>query len=315
MMRFDLIDLRLFLHIIEAASITHGAERANLALASASARIRGMEETLGVPLLERGRRGVRPTPAGQALIHHARVVLQQVEQMRGELGKYALGLKGCIRLLTNTAALTEFLPEALGGYLATNPNINIDLEERPSYEIVQAVAGGVADVGIVADTVDLAGLETFPFRVDRLVLVTPSGFRFDGRERVAFSETIDDEFVGLSAGSALQDYLGEHALRAGQPLKIRVRVRGFEAVCRMVEQKVGLGIVPETAARRCGKIMSIQTFHLQDAWALRHLTICVRRFGALPPYTQSLIRHLSDNPPAAAEDHLSGAGPDGKGEA
>src|SRR3546814_3555933 len=156
-MRFDLTDLRLFLHVAEAGSITHGADRANMALASASARIRGMEEALGVPLLERGRRGAKPTPAGQALLHHARVVLQQMERMRGELGDYARGLKGHVRLLCNTAALTEFLPEALAGYLAAYPNVDVDLEERLSYEIVQAVAEGLADIGIVADSADPAG--------------------------------------------------------------------------------------------------------------------------------------------------------------
>ena len=176
-MRFDLIDLRLFLHVAETGSITHGAARANLALASASARIRGMEETLGVDLLERGRRGVRPTPAGEALVHHARVVLQQLERMKGELGDYARGLKGHVRVLSNTAAMTEFLPDALATYLADHPNIDIDLEERPSYEIVQAVAQGLADLGIVADGLDLGALETFPFRLDRLVAVVPRGHR------------------------------------------------------------------------------------------------------------------------------------------
>lgn len=293
-MRFDLIDLRLFLNVVEAASITHGAERANLALASASARIRGMEEALGVRLLERGRRGVRPTPAGQALVHHARVVLQQVEHMRGELGKYARGLKGFIRVLANTVAVTEFLPEALARYLAANPNINIDLEERLSYEIVQAVAASHVDIGIVADTVDLGGLETFPFRVDRLVLVTPGNGPFAGRDEIAFAETFEHEFVGLSAGSALQNHLGEHAMRAGQTLRFRVRVRGFEAVCRMVEHGVGLGIVPETAAERCCRTMGIRMVRLSDPWALRNLTICVRQFGALPVYTRSLIEHLTE---------------------
>jgi DNA-binding transcriptional LysR family regulator len=295
-MRFDLVDLRLFLNVVEAASITRGAERANLALPSASARIRGMEEAIGVRLLERGRRGIRPTPAGQALVHHARVVLQQVEQMRGELTKYARGLKGFIRLLANTVAVTEFLPEPLASYLAANPNINIDLEERLSYEIVQAVAAGNVEMGIVADTVDLSGLETFPFRVDRLVLVTPADGPFAGRQEIAFSEIFDHEFVGLSAGSALQNHLDEHALRAGQTLKFRVRVRGFEAVCRMVEHGVGLGIVPETAAERCRKAMAIRAIRLSDPWALRNLTICVRRLSALPAYTRSLIQHLTEPP-------------------
>jgi len=291
-MRFDLTDLRLFLHVAEAASITHGADRAGLALASASARIRGMEEALGVALLERGRRGVRPTPAGRALLRHARLVLRQIEHMRGELGEYARGLRGRVRLLSNTAALTEFLPEALAVWLAAHPTIDIDLEERLSEEIVPAVAEGLADAGIVADAVDLAGLETFPFQVDQLVLVTPRDHPLASLRTIAFAEIVDREFVGLAPGSALQDYLGRHAARAGYPLRLRVRLGGFDAICRLVEQGVGLGIVPEAAARRCRRSMTIRAVPLSDPWARRQLTICVRRLEDLPPYARRLIEHL-----------------------
>jgi DNA-binding transcriptional LysR family regulator len=293
-MSFDLTDLRLFLHVAETGSITHGADRAHLALASASARVRGMEDSLGVDLLERGRRGVRPTPAGEALVHHARVVLQQVERMKGELGDYARGLKGHVRVLGNTAAMSEFLPDALATYLAAHPNIDIDLEERPSYQIVQAVAQGMADLGIVADTVDLGALETFPFRLDRLVLVVPRGHRLARRRQVAFRDIVRHEFVGLGGASALQDHIGEHAVRAGRALKLRVRVHGFDALCRMVERGVGLGIVPEAAARRCRRTMAIGAVRLADPWALRHLTICVRRFDALPVHAQRLVEHLKE---------------------
>jgi DNA-binding transcriptional LysR family regulator len=291
-MRFDFIDLRLFLHIAEAGSITAGAGRAHLALASASGRIRGMEAAMGVPLLERGRRGVQPTPAGRALVHHARLVLQQMERLRGELGQYARGLKGHVRVLSNTAALTEFLPEALARYLAANPNIDVDLEERPSYEIVGAIAEGGADIGIVADVVDLAGLELFPFRTDKLVVVMPRGHRLANRRQVAFRDVLDAAFVGLSPGSALQDHLGQQAARAGRALKLRVRVRGFEAVCRMVAEGVGLGIVPETAARRCRRIMAIRAVPLSDSWSLRRLTICVKQFAALSAHARALVEHL-----------------------
>ncbi|MGH7006233.1 MAG: LysR substrate-binding domain-containing protein [Alphaproteobacteria bacterium] len=291
-MVFDFVDLRLFLHVAEAGSITGGAARAHLALASASGRIRGMESAMGVPLLHRGRRGVQPTPAGRALVHHARLVLQQVERMRGELRQYARGLKGHVRLLCNTAALTEFLPEALARYLAGNPNIDVDLEERPSYEIVGAVAEGAADIGIVADVVDLAGLELFPFRTDKLVVVVPRGHKLAGRRHVAFRDVADAAFVGLNPGSALQDHLGRQAARTGRALKLRVRVRGFEAVCRMVAEGVGLGIVPETAARRCRRTMTIRAVPLSDAWSLRQLTICVKRFEALPAHARALVEHL-----------------------
>lgn len=291
-MRFDLTDLRLFLHVAEAASITHGAARANLALASASARIRGMEQALGIALLERGRRGVRLTPAGRALLHHARLVLQQLEHMRGELGDYAQGLKGHVRLLSNTAASTEFLPETLASFLAAHPNIDIDLEERPSHEIVPAVAQGLADLGIVSDAVDLGELETFPFRVDRLVLVVPRGHALARRRRLGFREVLDEDFIGLSAGSALQDYLGQHAAQAGRRLRLRVRLRGFDAICRMVEHGAGLAVVPATAARRCRRSMAVETVGLTDAWALRQLTICVRQLDGLPVHVRRLIAQL-----------------------
>src|SRR6201986_2446859 len=166
-MRFDLADLSLFRHVVEAGSITHGAERAHLALASASTRIRHMEEALGAPLLLRRRQGVAPTPAGRTLLQHARLILQQAERLREDLSAYAGGLAGQIRVLSNTNALTEFLPEALSSFLAAPPRSSVELEERPSDEIVGLIAEGVGDIGIVAAPVDASRLATFPFRKDR----------------------------------------------------------------------------------------------------------------------------------------------------
>src|SRR2546427_8397913 len=170
-MHFDLADLSLFRHVVEAGSITHGAERAHLALAAASTRIRNMEEALGATLLVRGRQGVTPTPAGRTLLQHARTILRQAERLREDLGAYAGGLAGQIRVLSNTNALTEFLPEALSSFLAAHPHVSVDIQERLSDEIVGMIAEGVADLGVVAGTVDMSALETFPFRRDRFVLV------------------------------------------------------------------------------------------------------------------------------------------------
>jgi len=299
-MRFDLTDMQLFLHVMETGSITAGATRSHIALASASARIRGMENVLGTPLLARGRRGVEPTEAGRALGHHARVVLQQMERMRGELGEYARGLKGHIRVLSNTAAMTEFLPEALAVFMAKHPNVDIDLEERLSYEIVQAIAAGLADVGIVSDSVDLAGLETFPFRLDRMVVVAAEEhplvrtMRREKKRIIEFAQTLDYDFIGLAGDSALQRYLGELAARAGKRLKYRVRLRSFDAICRMAENGVGIGVIPATAAERCGRSMNIRSFPLADAWARRQLTICVRSFADLPTYTKQMIKTIKN---------------------
>jgi len=295
-MRFDLTDLKLFLHVVEAGSITAGADRMHLAVAAASTRIRNMELELGTPLLNRDRQGVQPTPAGRTLLHHARLLLQQAERMRGDLSEYADGLKGHIRLLSNTNALTEFLPEPLSNFLASHPHVNIDLEERLSDEIVAAIADGKADIGIVAGTEDVTGLEVFPFRVDRFVLVTSPSHPLAKSTSIAFSDVLEFDFVGLDRSSSLQRFLSEKADRIGKRLKLRVQLRSFDAVCRLVECNVGIGVVPETTADRNARTMTLHRIQLTDDWALRNLTICVRKLADLPTYAQELVRDLTARP-------------------
>ena len=290
-MRFDLVDLALFRHVVEAGSITHGAERAHLALAAASTRIRNMEEALGAALLVRTRQGVTPTQAGRTLLQHARSILRQSERLREDLGAYAGGLAGQIRVLSNTNA-QEFLPEALSSFLAAHPHVSVDLEERLSDEVVGLIAEGVGDLGIVAATVDVSTLETYPFRKDRFVLVVARDHKLGKRTKIPFAQVLDHEFVGLDRASALQRFLADKAARIGQPLRLRVQLRSFDAVCRLVECNVGIGIVPETTARRVGSTMAITAVALSDAWAERDLTICVRDFSELPPYARQLVEHL-----------------------
>jgi DNA-binding transcriptional LysR family regulator len=298
-MRFDLTDLSLFRHIVEAGSITHGAARAHLALGAASTRIRNMEDTLGASLLTRGRQGVSPTQAGRTLLQHARTILAQAEILREDLGVYADGSTGQVRVLSNTNALTEFLPDTLSSFLTTHRHVSIDLEERLSDEIVDLVAEGVADIGIIAGTVDAGRLTTYPFRSDRFVLVVARDHPLAKQSKIGFADVLDYDFVGLDRASALQRFLAGKASRIGRPLRLRVQLRSFDAVCRLVEANVGVGIVPETTARRAVKSSAIKVVELADAWAPRDLTICVRDFEALPPYAQQLVNHMRAQPAAS----------------
>ena len=291
-MRFDLTDLSLFRYIVEAGSITHGAARANLALAAASTRIRNMENTLGAALLVRGRHGVTPTQAGRTLLQHARTMLAQAERLREDLGAYAGGMTGQVRLLSNTNALTEFLPETLSSFLNAHPHVSVDLEERLSDEIVGLIAEGVGDIGIVAGTVDAGRLTTYPFRTDRFVLVVARDHPLARRAKIGFAEVLDHDFVGLDRASAIQRFLADKASRVGRPLKLRVQLRSFDAVCRLVERNVGVGIVPASTVRWAAESMAIKALDLTDAWALRELTICIKSFEALPPYAQQLVEHM-----------------------
>jgi DNA-binding transcriptional LysR family regulator len=301
-MRFDFTDLRLFIHVAETGSLTQGAKRSNLALPSASLRVRGMETALGAALLNRhSRKGVTLTAAGQALLDHARIVFGQIETMRGELGAYAGGLKGTVRLLSNGAATGEYLPEALAAFLAANPSVDIELEEQPSAAIAQAVIGRRAEIGILADGVDLSGLQTFPFRLDRLVLVVPRRHVLARRRQLSFADVLGEPFVGLSRDSALQDHIGRHAARLGKRLNLRVRVSNFESICRMVERGVGIAIIPDAAARRFRRSMAIDTLRLREPWTVRHLVICVRQLDALSPQARRLVAHLRARGDARAQ--------------
>jgi DNA-binding transcriptional LysR family regulator len=195
-------------------------------------------------------------------------------------------------VLSNTNALTEFLPESLSSFLTAHPDISVDIEERLSDEIVGLIAEGNADIGIVAGTVDYGGLNTFPFRSDRFVLVVSKNHALASRSRIAFSEVLDYDMVGLDRASAIQRFLADKANRIGRPLRLRVQLRSFDAICRLVECNVGVGIVPETTVQRTERTMAISAVRLTDSWALRELTICVRDVGAMPPYARQLVDHL-----------------------
>jgi molybdate transport repressor ModE-like protein len=291
-LRFDIPDLSLFRHVVEAGSITQGAARANLALAAASTRIRNMEDAIGAPLLIRNRQGVTPTQAGRTLLQHARTILSQAERLREDLGAYSGGFFSQVRILSNTNALTEFLPDVLSPFLAAHPHVSVDLEERLSDEIVGLIGEGVGDIGIVAGTVDTSRLVTFPFRSDRFVLVVSREHPLARREKATFAEVLDYDFVGLDRASALQRFLADKASRIGRPLKLRVQLRSFDGVCRLVERNAGIGIVPETTVRWAERSMAIKPVDLTDTWALRDLTICVRDVAALSPFARQLVEHM-----------------------
>lgn len=299
-LHFDLVDLRLMVRVAEANSLTRGAEASHISLPAASTRIKNLEESLGLKLLYRTSQGVTLTPPGQAFVQHARTVLAQLEHLSGDLQEYAKGIKGHLRVYANTTALGEFLPPVLKGYLLAHPDVNVDLRERLSHDIVRAVSEGQTDIGIVAGLVRTENLETLPYRRDRLVLVVPGGHALAGRTEVAFAETLDCDHVGLQESSAIHAFLRQVCDQLHRPLRLRIQVGNFEAACRMVEANVGVAILPESAARRHAQTMAIAIVPLSDPWAVREMKICVRSLEALPTFARELVDLLVGDARAAA---------------
>lgn len=296
--RFDLVDLRLFLNVVESGSITAGAEATQLSLASASARVLAMEDTLGALLLAREARGVQPTAAGQALVLHARTLLQQMERLHGGLAEHAQGVKLQLRLLCDTVALHEVVPGRLAGYLLAHPQVNLRVEERPGNEVVSALAEGTADVGIVRENTDVFELESFAFHPDRLVVVAPPAHPLvlsarDGPIPLAAADLCD--VVGLRQGTALQDMWDHRVAQRGRHLNYRIRVGSFDEQCRLVSRGAGIALMPRSAAERHARALDIRVIALVEDFAALALRLCVRRLVDLPPATQRLVGSLLDS--------------------
>lgn len=301
--RFDLLDLRLFLNVVEAGSITAGAESSRLGLAAASARVLAMEDTLGAALLTRESRGVTPTTAGQVLVLHARTLLQQMERLHDGLAEHGHGMKMQVRLLCNTVALHEVLPDRLAGYLQAHPHVNLRVEEAPGHDVVSALVDGTAELGIVREHTDVFELESFVFHPERLVLVTPPGHPLTQAAQsgpIALAQADACDVIGLLVGTALQDIWDHRVTQRGRQLNYRVRVSSFDEQCRLVARGAGVALMPCSTALRQQRALDICIVPLSDHFASFALRLCVRRLVDLPLATQRLVGSLLGDaaPPA-----------------
>ncbi|MGE4238996.1 LysR substrate-binding domain-containing protein [Ramlibacter sp.] len=300
-MHFDLIDLRLMVNIAMTSSMTKGADLSNISLPAASVRVRSLEEAVGSKLLYRTSHGVTLTPAGQALVHHGKIVQGQVDLLKGDLQEYARGAKGHLRVAANTTALGEFLPAVLRTYLQTHRDVNIDLRERSSFDIVKSVEDGHMDIGIVAGEVSTGSLQALPYRTDRLVLVVPQDHELAATEVIEFKQSLPYDQVGLHEGTVFHAFLRGICDQLHMQWRLRIQVSNFDTACRMTEAGVGISVVPGAAARRHARSLSVSLLRLSDAWAIRVMQICVRDLQALPAFARDFVELLAEDADTAEE--------------
>lgn len=290
--RLDLISLQLFLAVHEEGTLTKAAEREMIALSAASKRLHEMEALLGIEVFERNAKGMALTAAGETLLYYAKRILADVEKISIDVGEHLEGVRGYVRMMANISAIIEFLPEDLQGFIANHPLVKVNLDERPSAGVVQGVLDGVADIGICSADTDVKGLHAVHYRQDQLVVLMRPDHPLAGRERLAFHETLPYEHVGLHSASFINLRTQAAARSHGQPLKLRIHVPGFDAVCRMVQANLGLGVVPLKAFELFGKPLGLLAATLDDDWAERSLSLVTRDVAGLNPVSRLLYGHL-----------------------
>ena len=303
--RVDLTSLQLFVAVCELGSIGRAAEREFIAASAISKRLSDLEAALHTPLLYRHTRGVDLTPAGESLLHHARSVLYSLEKMQGELSEYADGIRGHVRVHANISAIVQYLPEDLGVFAREHEAIKIDLEEHLSSEVLRAVQEGAADLGICHANPGTHELQSLPYKQDRLALVLPAGHPLAKNKAIDFVSTLDFDHVGLHTNSSIYVAMHQAALEAGRSIKLRIHVTGLDAMCRMIENGLGIGVMPLRAFQLMegGIGRGLVSVALNDAWAAREIRLVARDFSTLPVAARSLVSHLSahaDTPQALA---------------
>jgi DNA-binding transcriptional LysR family regulator len=292
--RIDLTSLQLFVAVCELGSIGKAAEREFIAPSAVSKRLSDLEVTLDTALLYRHARGVDITPAGETFLHHARSVLMSLDRMQGELSEYADGVKGHVRIHANISAIVQFLPEDIGAFAKTHPQLKIDLQEHLSGDIVRAINEGAADIGICNPQADIGHLQSKPYRQDRLVLVVPRKHPLARKKQLAFVDCLDYDHVGLHSNSAIYLAQNRAAAAVGKTIALRIQVTSLDAVCRMIDNSLGIGVLPDVAFSLMRGVGDLVAVPLSDSWALRDIVLVTRDFSALPVPARLLVEHLCE---------------------
>jgi DNA-binding transcriptional LysR family regulator len=250
----DPLSLQLFVAVCEEGSIARAAARESLVASALSKRVTALEAEVGVPLLLRRRRGVEPTPAGETLLARAREVLGALDRVRAELGAFGQGVQGSVRVLASPSVLAEHLPE----------------------EIVRSLREGAADLGVLWDRADLAGLHLVPYRSDHLCIAMAPSHPLARRLALRYVDTLDQVTIGVAPGGLMDQMLRRQAALAGGTPAHRIQVSSMDAACRIVAAGLGLAVLPREVAVPHAGAGRLALVPLAEDWAERRFVIASR---------------------------------------
>lgn len=290
----DLTTLRMFVSVCETQNIARAAQLHNIVPSAISKRLQLLEDTLGNPLLERHRRGVSATAAGEMLLEHARGMLAGADRVARDMAAYGTGIKGQVRVLATVSSIAEFLPDDIADFLQApaHRDIRIDIEETLSRDLVRGLREGLAPLGVCWDAADLEGLSTRPYRSDHLAVIAHPAHPIARLRRCAFSQTLDSDHVGLPASTAVHTMLSRAAAIIGKPISYRAVVSTFDACLRCVRANLGIAVVPREVAGPYAENFGVKVVPLSDPWAQRRFALCFQDERRLSPAARLLVAHL-----------------------
>jgi DNA-binding transcriptional LysR family regulator len=291
----DLTTLRLFVAVCETRNMARAGVQQNIVASAISKRLAQLEDTVGAPLLERQRRGVIPTPAGEIVLAHARAMLAAADRVARDMAEYGTGIRGQVRVLATVSSMAESLPDDIAAFLKIpeHRDIRVTLEECLSSDVVRALREGSAPLGVCWDAADLEGFETRSYRGDHLAAVVHASHPLANADSCTFEETLPFDHVGLPAQTAVYTMLSRYAAILGQALNYRAVVSTFDASLRCVRANLGLAIVPREVAEPLAPMLGVKIVPLSNDWARRRFALCYRNVQSLSPAARLLVDHLT----------------------
>lgn len=298
LMKYDIYTLKVFLSVAQEGSIAKAAAKEHTVPSAISKRISELEKSIGTELLYRHRRGVILTQAGGELLQHATRVLNELSTLDSVLSNYANGVKGQVRLVANTSAIVQFLPDDLSSFLKQHPTVKIDLEEHTSEEVQKIVSSGFADLGIMVAQRPLDGLDSCLYKSDELMVIMPRNHPLSKENTLRFSETLKYDYVGLPRGSSLCNSMVIAARNLGIPLKLRIQATSFDGLRRMVSLSLGIGVLPRGSVIPFLETEKLVARPLAEPWASRDLLLVTKSTDPLTLLSRLLYEHLASKPPS-----------------
>lgn len=295
--RIDFVTLKLLLAVAQTGSITKAAAQQNLALGAASTRLRELEARFGVPLMVRHARGVRFTEAGNAVLHHARSIDRELAQMAFEVGDFAAGITGHVRIVANASSIATVLPQDLTEFLKTHPRVRIDLAEHTSRDIQALVAEGEAEIGVFAGMLLREDLSQLPYHEDTLVALVPNQAVWRKTRSITLARLLSEDLILLQEGGSIQEWLANMAHAQGVHPRIRVQVKGFDAISQLVAAGLGVTVLPEIVARRFSQLLGLKNLTIDGVETARSLSICHGDLKRMSPAGLDLLGFLSRSAP------------------
>lgn len=290
--------LKVFCDLVDTGSFSVAAAQNFVTQSAVSQQIRTLETRYGRKLVERAKRRVRPTPAGEIFYEVSKQIVGRYQDLEARLQAFSNIVAGTVRVATvHSVGLYEFSDE-LKRFVKAYPNVNVRLEYKKSNQIYEDVLSGTLDVGVIAYPTKRPQIRLIPFREDRLVLICAPSHPLAKQKSIAMKSLDGTNFVGFEKDIPTHKAIERAVQRHGIRLHYVAEVDNIEVIKRIVEVGTGISIVPEPAVRPEVRNKSLVALSISDETFVRQLGVIHKEGRHFSPAAEKFIETLA---PAAAE--------------